>query len=87
MTTLNAPGFSITLLNLTRSSKMVPASSAKLLEFLDASHSASAWPGGNPHVAYDATLAKRSLEEKCVAAPTPSPVHNEDASITLKGTS
>jgi dihydroxyacetone kinase len=67
MTSLNAPGFSLTLLNLTHISKIV-SSVDELLAFVDAPHASAAWPSTNVYPV-PPQLAKRAREEKFVDIP------------------
>ncbi|KAJ7904951.1 Dak1 domain-containing protein [Mycena leptocephala] len=67
MTSLNAPGFSLTLLNLTHISKTV-SSVDELLAFVDAPHASAAWPSTNVYPV-PPQLAKRAREEKFVDIP------------------
>lgn len=67
MTSLNAPGFSFTLLNLTHIAKTV-SSVEELLAFVDAPHASAAWPSTSVYP-IPARLSKRSREEKFVDIP------------------
>ncbi|KAJ7471889.1 Dak1 domain-containing protein [Mycena latifolia] len=67
MTSLNAPGFSLTLLNLTHISKSV-SSVEELLAFVDAPHASAAWPSKSVYPIPE-KLSKRSREEKFVDIP------------------
>ncbi|KAJ7675427.1 hypothetical protein B0H17DRAFT_1080731 [Mycena rosella] len=67
MTSLNAPGFSLTLLNLTHISKSV-SSVEELLAFVDAPHASAAWPSTSVYPVPE-KLSKRTREEKFVDIP------------------
>ncbi|KAJ7736744.1 Dak1 domain-containing protein [Mycena maculata] len=67
MTSLNAPGFSLTLLNLTRIAKTV-SSVDELLAFVDAPHASAAWPSKSVYPVPE-RLAKRTRDEKFVDIP------------------
>ncbi|KAJ6590569.1 Dak1 domain-containing protein [Mycena vulgaris] len=67
MTSLNAPGFSLTLLNLTHISKSV-SSIEELLTFVDAPHASAAWPSTSVYPVPE-KLSKRTREEKLVDIP------------------
>lgn len=86
VTSMNMPGVSLTLLNLTSTASEASTSDDQLVAFLDFTHGALAWPGSVLYPA-DERLAKRTLAEKCVDEP-PKEVQNnsEDvASATLQG--
>ncbi|KAJ7119555.1 Dak1 domain-containing protein [Mycena epipterygia] len=67
MTSLNAPGFSLTLLNLTHISKTV-SSVEELLAFVDAPHASAAWPSTSVYPV-PTQLSQRTREEKFVDIP------------------
>ncbi|OCB85881.1 Dak1-domain-containing protein [Sanghuangporus baumii] len=70
MTSLNAPGFSLSLLNLTSISRMVcteateAVSTSELLSFIDAPTDATAWTGIRSHWPIQGTNRDRSSEER-----------------------
>jgi dihydroxyacetone kinase len=67
MTSLNAPGFSLTLLNLTHIATSV-SSVTELLAFVDAPHASAAWPSTSVFPVPE-KLARRTREEKFVDIP------------------
>ncbi|KAJ7641469.1 Dak1 domain-containing protein [Roridomyces roridus] len=64
MTSLNAPGFSLTLLNLTHIAKSV-SSVEELIKFVDAPHASAAWPSKSVYPT-PTHLEKRAREEKFI---------------------
>lgn len=67
MTSLNAPGFSITLLNISHTTRTFDSGKGEqeILDLYDAPHASAAWPGGNIYPVPE-TLKKRTREEKFI---------------------
>ncbi|KIY72772.1 Dak1-domain-containing protein, partial [Cylindrobasidium torrendii FP15055 ss-10] len=65
MTSLNAPGFSLTLLNISHTNRVHKASKgeAEIIALLDAPHATSSWPSSTQYPAPE-SLRSRSREEK-----------------------
>ncbi|KAF9039619.1 Dak1-domain-containing protein [Hymenopellis radicata] len=67
MTSLNAPGFSITLLNVSHSARILNSGKGEeeIIDLYDAPHASAAWPGGNIYPVPE-NLKKRTREEKII---------------------
>jgi dihydroxyacetone kinase len=68
MGSLNQPGFSLTLLNLTHVSKTA-SSVDQVTSLIDAPHASAAWPANNIIGSTPEALRKRTREEKWIDVP------------------
>ncbi|KAG7442219.1 dihydroxyacetone kinase [Guyanagaster necrorhizus] len=86
MTSLNAPGFSITLLNLSfvARARNNGKGEAEIIELIDAPHASAAWPGSNLSLVPD-HLAKRTREERFVDVVEEPVVKMEESSTKVRG--
>jgi len=79
MTSLNSPGFSLTLLNLSLISKSV-SSIEELLAFIDAPHASASWPTSSIYSAPEA-LRNRTRAERFIDVPQ----ENEHVDVVVDG--
>lgn len=69
MTSLNAPGISLSLLNLTNIAKDTSHSIEDLLALIDAPHGTFSWPGGLVYSNVPEAIRNRPREQKILQAP------------------
>ncbi|OZJ04492.1 hypothetical protein BZG36_02667 [Bifiguratus adelaidae] len=69
MTSMNAPGISISLLNLTNIAKTSNHTLDELLQLIDAPHGTFSWPGSAVYQQLPDAIINRSREEKFLAMP------------------
>ena len=86
MTTLNAIGFSLSLLNVTQIAQEVCITVDKVLDFLDAPHASANWPSRSAYPVPE-NLAKRTREEKFIEVPKAEKLHENVAKGQLFGAS
>ena len=79
MTSLNSPGFSLTLLNLSLISKSV-SSIEELLGFIDAPHASASWPTSSVYSTPEA-LRNRTRAERFIDVPR----ENEHVDVVVDG--
>lgn len=86
MTSLNAPGFSISLLNLSfvARARNNGKGEAEIIELVDAPHASAAWPGSNLSLVPE-HLAKRTREERFVDVVEEPVVKVEESSTKVQG--
>lgn len=86
MTTLNAIGFSLSLLNVTQIAQEAGISTDKVLGFLDAPHASANWPSTSVYPTPE-HLSKRTREEKFIDVPKAEKLHETATKGQLHGAS
>lgn len=84
MTTLNAVGFSLSLLNVTQIAQEAGLSVDKVLELLDAPHASANWPSRSVYQT-PKHLAERARKEKFIEIPNAEKVQDNVAKGQLHG--